>query len=280
MSARIRAFGAVARLDFAEVMRSRWLVFTLAIYALLAAVFVLVGLRESTVVDFTGSGRVLLSFSHSLVLLLPLLALTATGQIVNGARASGSLELLLSQPITRSDYFAAVSFVRYAILVGPLIVLTIGVGMFGHFALGQTIPWAFVARALACGASLLFAFVGVGMLVTVLTQSQAKAMIAVLVLWLASVALLDFALAGLMLEWHVPARFVFVLASLNPVEAARLALLSSAEPQLATLGPVGFYLANQLGARALFAIGIAWPTLVGFGCWSLAGWSFRRGDAV
>ena len=59
-----------------------------------------------------------------------------------------------------------------------------------------------------------------------------------------------------------------------------MALLASAEPTLATLGPVGFYLANRLGANALFALGLAWPALVGVAAW-LAAWNaFRRGDAV
>ena len=37
----------VARLDFAEVLRSRWLVFCLVVHTILAAMFVLVGLRDA-----------------------------------------------------------------------------------------------------------------------------------------------------------------------------------------------------------------------------------------
>jgi hypothetical protein len=78
----------------------------------------------------------------------------------------------------------------------------------------------------------------------------------------------------------VPALAVFALAAANPVQAARLALLSSAEPTLATLGPVGFFLANRVGAGALFGLGVAWPALVGGLGWWLAWAAFRRGDAV
>ena len=91
-----------ARLDLAEVRRSRWITFCVAVYAVLAGVLVLVGMRESTLLGFTGVGRVLLAFSHALVLVLPLLALTATGQLVGRARDDGSLELLLAQPLARS----------------------------------------------------------------------------------------------------------------------------------------------------------------------------------
>ena len=74
------SFRAVARLELAEVLRSRWILFCLLVYTTLAALFVIVGTRESTVVGFTGMGRALLSFTHVLVFLLPLLALTATAR--------------------------------------------------------------------------------------------------------------------------------------------------------------------------------------------------------
>ncbi len=86
-----REIAVVARLDFAEVLRSRWLVFCLLVHAALAAMFVLVGLRESGVIGFTGMGRALMSWSHALLFLLPLLALSATTQVVNTARDDGSL---------------------------------------------------------------------------------------------------------------------------------------------------------------------------------------------
>lgn len=275
-----RATLAIARLDLAEVLRSRWLLFTLVIYLVLAGVFVFVGLRESSVLEFTGTGRVLLSFSHALLLLLPLLALSATGQVINGARATGSLELLLSQPISRWDYFCAISLVRLLTLVVPLVVVTVAIALFAQLALGQPIPWGFLARALACGVALLVAFVGVGLLVTTVAHSQAKAAIAVLVIWLFSIALLDFALAGVLLQWRLPPHLVFAITASNPVEAARLALVSSADPELSVLGPVGFYLATKVGVSGLFVLGLAWPIAVGLGCWAAAGALFRRGDVV
>jgi ABC-2 type transport system permease protein len=94
------------------------------------------------------------------------------------------------------------------------------------------------------------------------------------------VALLDLAGIGLLLRWRVPAHAVFLLAAANPVQAARMALLSLAEPSLATLGPVGFYLTNRIGTRALFTLGVAWPVALGAGAWCLALWRFRRGDVV
>lgn len=271
---------ALARLDLAEVTRSRWLTFCVGLYAVLAALFVLIGLRESTVLGFTGIGRVLLSLSHALVLLLPLLALTATGQVINRAQDDGTLELLFSHPLSRSEYFAGITGVRYALLLLPLVALMVIVALLGRVLFGSAIPWSFLARSLAACAGLLWAYTGLGLAVSVFVRNQAKAVMLLLALWVAGVVLLDFALIGLMLQWRLNAPSVFVLAALNPVEAARLALLSAAEPSLSILGPVGFFLANRLGAGWLLVAGVGWPLLVGLAAWSLARERFIREDLV
>jgi ABC-2 type transport system permease protein len=275
-----RGFVAVARLDFAEVSRSRWLAFALGVYVLLASVFVMVGLKESTVLGYTGTSRVLLSFCHTLVLVLPLLGLSATGLVVNQARATGTLELVLAQPVSRLDYFSAVAAVRFGFLTLPLVIVIGIVALVGQLAFGQAVPWGMLGRAVVISSALLAAFVGLGLLITTTVANQAKAVMVVLLVWLTSAALLDFALVGLMLEWRLPPRLVFALAALNPVEAARLALLSAVDRELSVLGPVGFYLANRLGNSALFAVGVIWPVLVGAASWSFAARWFQKGDVV
>ena len=111
-------------------------------------------------------------------------------------------------------------------------------------------------------------------------RRQTRAQTYVLLTYAASIALLDFALVGMMLQWRLRPEGVFVLAALNPVEAARMALLSSADPELSVLGPVGFFLSTRLGPGRLFALGVGWPLLVGTLAW-LAGFRrFRRDDLV
>jgi ABC-2 type transport system permease protein len=274
-----REVRAVARLDLGEVLRSRWLLLCGATYAVLGGAFVLVGLRESTVLGFTGMSRVLLSLSHALLLVLPLLAISATCQVINRAREDGTLELLFAQPLSRGAYFAGVTLTRYLVLLAPLVVLLIALTALG-IRTSEGNVWPFVLRAVAVSASLLWASAGAGLAISTFTRNQAKAMVYGLVLWAGAAALLDFALVGLMLQWRLNPRLVFVLAAANPVEAARLALLSGVQPDLQTLGPVGFYLATRLGARALLAVGLLWPAVLGSTCWALAFRAFRRGDVV
>lgn len=277
---RTRELATIARLELADVLRSRWLLFAFGAYGLLAAVFVLVGLRESAVFGFTGLGRVFLSFYHALLLLLPLMGLVASGQAVGRARDEGTLEFLLSQPIGRGMYFSAISLVRLLVLAGPLAVLVLGVALYGQLVLGQPVPWGFLGRSLLICTSLLVAFVGLGMAVSTLVRHPARATMYLVLLWALAIAFLDFGLIGLMLKWRLNPQLVFLLAAVNPVEAARLALLSGLTPELGTLGPVGFYLATRLGGALLFVAGTAWPAVVGLTAWLVAHHRFRTGDIV
>jgi ABC-2 type transport system permease protein len=271
---------AIARLDLAAIRRSRWILFCLVTYAALAVVLVMASSRESAILGFTGSSRVLLSFTHALLLALPLIALTATAPVIQRAREDGSLELMLSQPLSPATWFAATFGVRYLALLAPLALAMIGIGAWGQLAHGDPIPWPFVGRALAISASLLLAFAGIGACISAYVRDPARVITYLVVAWALGVALLDFGVIGVLLRWQVNAQAVFALAIANPVEAARLALLGHLDPDLGTYGPVGFYLANRIGTGALFAIGLVWPATVG----ALTGWlayqRFRRSDRV
>ncbi len=270
----------VARLDLAEVRRSRWLASCLIVHFLLAAAFVLVGLRESSVLGFTGMGRALMSLSHALVFLLPLLALVATAQVVNGARDDGTLELLLSHPVSRRGWFAGTTLLRLCALVAPLLVAMPIMAIVGSLAFGQDIPWSYLARTLLVGTSLLACYTAIGLWISTFVRNQAKALMLAVLAWAASVAFLDFGLVGMMLQWRLPPASVFSIAALNPVQCARLALLSAAQPELSTFGPVGFWLANRVGTVGLFAIGIGWPLLLGLTTWTHAQARFCRRDLL
>lgn len=275
-----RDFLAVFRLDLAETLRSRWWVFALVLYAALGAIFIFGGMRESTLLGFTGMSRVMLSASHALLLVLPLLALTATVQVVNRARDDGALELLFSLPIRRGAYFSGISAARLLALVVPLVLLFAAFGLMARFTFGQPIAWPLLGRALLIGVAVVVSFTGFGLAVSTFVRNQAKAVTWSLVLWVLAVALLDFALVALLLQWHVRPQVVFALAAINPVEAARIALLAGAEPELSVLGPVGFFASQNLGGAALLALGVTWPLGSGLLAWTLALRRFSRGDVV
>lgn len=271
---------AMMRLDWADVCRSRWLYLFLALNILLAGSFILIGMRESALLGFTGMGRVMFSVAHVLLLLLPLLALMLSGQVVTRGRDDGSLELLFSHPLPRETYFLSISAVRYGALLVPFVGLMGVLAISAWIGFGESISWTALLRQTAVCAGLLWAFTALGLAVSVSVRNQARALIYLILIWLAGVVLVDFGVIGLMLQWGLNAKGVFVLATLNPVEAARMALLSSAEPTLANLGPVGFYLTSQIGPAWLFVIGLFWPLLLGCAAWAYARREFLTQDLI
>ena len=156
----------------------------------------------------------------------------------------------------------------------------VAVGLFGRLAFGQEIAWTFIGHCLVLCSVLVWAFCGIGLWVSATVQNSARATMYLLLIWVAGIALLDFALAGMMLQWRLEPRVVFLLAGLNPVQSIRMALLSSADPELSVLGPVGFYLANQIGSTGLYALGVGWPMLLGTVAWASGLRKLRRGDVV
>ncbi|MBK6462197.1 MAG: ABC transporter permease [Myxococcales bacterium] len=252
------------RLEIAEAMRSRWLVFTAVVYGLVFAGFVWLGLRESRVMGFTGLSRVVLNVSNAIVLVVPLVALIATSQVIVKARHSGYFELMLSQPVRRSEWFVSAVASRLAVIVGPLLVL-FAAALVGS-ALGAQPDAAtgpIVARCLAVTVSLAWAFIGIGFWISASARTPERATVLALLAWVVASALHDFALIGALLRVRLPPEVVFVLAAANPVESARIAVLSGVDPELSVLGPVGFWLANTLGPRLMLAVGVAWPALLG-----------------
>jgi ABC-2 type transport system permease protein len=269
----VNATRVMFRLEIADALRSRWLLFTASIYASVFTLFVWLGLRESSVLGFTGLSRVVLNVSNAVVLAVPLVALVATSQTVVRARQSGFFELMLSQPMRRADWFAGVVASRFAVVVGPLLVLLALAPVVGA-ASGERdaalVPM--VLRSLAVTASLAWAFIGVGFWISARARTPERATVLALVAWIAASALHDFALIGALLRWKLTPQVVFALAAANPVESARIAILGGIDPELSVLGPVGFWLANTLGPTLMLAVGVGWPAVVG----SLALWRAER----
>ena len=280
MSALVSRTGALFRLELAEAMRSRWLVFTGAVYSLVFGVFIWLGLRESSVLGFTGMSRVVLNVANAMVLTIPLVALVATSQSIVRARSSGFFELFLSQPVRRTEWLKATLLARACVVVAPLVVLLL---LALAFSLGEGSDGTLgpmVLRSLVVVAGLAWAFVGIGLWISSAAKSAERATVLALVAWLGAAMLHDFALIGILLRWRLPAELVFVLAAVNPVESSRIAILGGIDPELSVLGPVGFWLANGLGARWSMVIGVGWPVLLGTVAMVLAARRLNRSDLV
>lgn len=175
------ATSAFLRLELGDALRSPWLAFTAAAYGVLFGAVVFLH-RD---------------VSEPLVIVLPLVALAATSPAITRARTTGYFELLFAQPCTRQSWFGAVLASRVALITAPLLALVL-----------LAPP---LARSVAVTAALVWAFAGVGLLVSAGSRTPERAIVAAIVVWLATSSLL----VGL--SRALGARWAFVVDAACPL---------------------------------------------------------------
>jgi ABC-type transport system involved in multi-copper enzyme maturation permease subunit len=271
--------GALDRLEAHAVIRARWFYASLALATGIAGFFLLVAARESSVLGFTGFGRVMGGVVQAALLLLPVLALFATSQSVTSARQAGVMEWYLAQPVSRGAVFRALFLPRLGAValptaaVVPLLAAAAAV-------LGQPVEPSLTLAFITLLAGESFCFSALGLWVGTVSRSPEQALLRALVLWIACALLVDFALLGLLLRWELPAWAIFSLAGLNPMQAGRIGILAVIDAQMGALGPVGTWATVMLGPRWTAALGLGWPVVLGFAAVFLARRAFLRRDAL
>jgi ABC-2 type transport system permease protein len=111
----------VARKDFEDAVRSRWLLGLTAFFTVLIAVVAYV-VRPGGGETFSSNAILNLVNGTLVTTLVPLIALVVAYSAVVGERESGSLKLLLSLPHSRSDVIVGKVLGRSAALVLPVVV--------------------------------------------------------------------------------------------------------------------------------------------------------------
>jgi ABC-type transport system involved in multi-copper enzyme maturation permease subunit len=197
--------------------------------------------------------------------------LLGTHSAIVRAKSSGFFELMLAQPVKRSTWFWGLLLSRLLVLVGPLLVILAGCAVAAAFVEPEPELAGVAARSVLITAALVFAFVGLGLYFSSRARSIERAMVMALLAFVVTAVLHDMLLIAVLLRTAIPPEVVFLISALNPAEAARVGLLSSVDPELAALGPVGFWLANTLGPGLALAVAIGWPLAIGAaGSWRAA----------
>ncbi|MFN2373479.1 MAG: ABC transporter permease [Cyclonatronaceae bacterium] len=204
----------IIKYQLQDVIRSRWIIFyTLFFWLITDALF-----------RFGGSGEhVILSLMNVVLIVIPLVSIVLGAMYLYNSREY--IELLLSQPITRTSLFSGL----YAGLTIPLA---------SGFALGILAPFAYHGGLTSGGASGVFFLVFVGILLTVVFTALAfsialrfedkiKGLGLSLVLWLFFSVIYD----GLILfiiylfSYYPLQNPVIALTMLNPIDLGRILLM-------------------------------------------------------
>ena len=253
----------ILRKELRDAFRGRWLLAFAATFAVLALTLSLVQ-GSSGDLGAQGFNKTTAGLINLCLLLVPLLALILGAGGIAGERERGTLATLLSQPISPAQlvlgkYLGLVIAVWMAIALGfggagLVMALFSPITDMNHYLL-------FVALSAALAAAML----SIGLFISVFSDGRLKALSIAVVVWFLMVLLYDLGAVGLALSVSSSGRSLLLVVLGNPIECVRILAIMSLESDMEVLGPLGSYVANEVGRGTgvvlLSAALLAWITV-------------------
>lgn len=272
MNIEVTQIGVIAEKEFWDRIRNRWVLAVAAVFTIFALVIAYLGAAQQGAVGFRGIDVTIAGLVSLVIYLVPLIALILGYDAIVGERDRGSLELLLSMPITHLElllgkFFGLAMALTFSTLAGfglAGIILSYEIGLTAlyHYA-------AFLVSALLLG----WAFLSIAVMVSVVARDRIRASGVAIGLWFFYVLVYDLLLLGLLVvtEGKMSLNFFPILLMLNPADIFRI------------LNLFGFEEVRQLyGLATVFPDTLANPWLMGTAMvlWiiaplGLAIWRFR-----
>lgn len=218
-----KPIGVIAAKEFWDRIRNRWVLAVAAVFTLFALIIAYFGAAQQGAVGFRGIEVTIASLVSLVIYLVPLIALILGFDAIVGEREQGSLDLLLSMPITRLELLlgkflglsAALAFSTFAGfgLAGLLLSYRLEPGALFHYA-------GFMLSSILLG----MAFLSLAILVSVLASDRARASGSAIALWFFFVLIYDLALLGTLVASRgaLGGGLFPLLLLLNPADVFRI----------------------------------------------------------
>ncbi len=242
----------IFRKELRDAYRGRWLIAFAATFALVALLLSVVQGSGGDIGE-QGFSRTTAGLINLCLLLVPLLALVLGASSIAGERERGTLATLLAQPISPAQVIIG----KYLGLVGGVwAAIALGFGSAGML-MALVSPITDVEHYLlfiGLSAVLAAAMLSIGMLISVLSDGRLKALSISIVAWFVMVLLYDLGAVGLALAVSSSGRTLLLVVLGNPIECVRILAIMSLESDLDVLGPLGSYVANEVGTGTGIAL--------------------------
>ncbi|MFN0059976.1 MAG: ABC transporter permease [Planctomycetota bacterium] len=255
-----RNVSTIALRELADAARSRWFVLYTLAFAALGLAVSLVSAAGAGGAGISGYGRTTAGLINLVLLVVPLMALTAGAGSIASDRERGMLPYLLAQPVSRVEVLAG----KYIGLAAALFAsLCLGLGgcavilaLKGAGTRPEMILWlAGLSQGLALG------MLSLGMLISVAARKSSVAVGTAIFVWLTLAFVTDLGLMAGTLTMRLRIEELFALSLVNPLQVFKMWSLHAVDASLDVLGPAGLYAMEEYGA---------WLHLI-FGA-SLAAW--------
>jgi Cu-processing system permease protein len=239
----------LARKEMFEALRNRWFMFYSATFAVLTLSISFLSLAGADQYGFAGFNRTAAGLVNLVMLIVPLMAVSAGAASIAGERERGTLAQLLAMPVSRTELLVG-KFLGISLAL--VLALTIGFGLSAAVMVLQGGSGGALAYLSMAGMACLLALgmLSVGLLISVITNKSGTAAGASIVVWLGLAFVSDLGLMGSSVLFRLQLWTLFDAALANPLEVFKMATLSSSQAALSVMGPVGRY-ANYTFGHAL-----------------------------
>jgi Cu-processing system permease protein len=227
----VRTIFIIAVKEIQEGMRNRWVLATTLLLAALALSLTFLGSAPTGNVGAGALDVVVVSLSSLTIFLLPLIALLISHDAVVGEMERGTMTLLLSYPVGRSQVILG-KFCGHVLILAFATVIGYGAAAAALAMTGASVlatSWYAFAAMLGTSIMLGAAFVAVGYLISSLVRDSGTAAGLSVGVWLLMVLVFDMALLGILVVDQgkiVSAPVLEALLFLNPTDLYRMTNLT------------------------------------------------------
>ena len=262
----------IATKEFRDRIRNRWVLAVAIIFSLFALAIAYFGAAQQGSVGFQSIDITIASLVSLVIYLVPLIALILGYDAIVGEKERGSLELLLSMPITRFEILLG-KFLGLSAALASSTVLGFGVGVLLLASQLDTNGLyhylGFVFSAILMG----MAFLSMSLLVSVLSLDRMRASGIAIALWFFFVLIFDLLLMGALVisQGHLGSTVFAALLMLNPADVFRLLNIFNSEQVQNMYGLATVMPDHLTNPTTLMSIMLGW-IIVPF---LIANWRFK-----
>ncbi|MHC8394478.1 ABC transporter permease [Pseudomonas sp. LB3P93] len=231
----------MARKEFNDGFRNRWLLAISLLFAVLATGIAWLGAAASGQLGFTSVPATIASLTSLATFLMPLIALLLAYDAIVGEDESGTLLLLLTYPLGRGHILLG-KFVGHGLILALATLIGFGCATLAIAVLVNDVDlslllWAF-GRFMASSTLLGWGFLGMAYGLSSVSAEKSTAAGLALGVWFFFVLVFDLALLALLVlsEGPFSPKILPWLLLLNPADIYRLINLSGFEPGAGSAG--------------------------------------------
>ncbi len=270
----------VAAKELRDGLRNRWIMAITLIFALLSLGLAYFGAAAAGRVGFTSLDTTLISLASLAIFIVPLIALLLAYHTIVGEEEQGTLLLLLTYPLGRTQLLVG-KFLGHAGIIAISSLLGFGIaGVVMALFSTQSTPKELVGAYSYFILSVMLlglVFVAFAHLISVIVNEKSRAAGLALLVWFLFVLIFDLVLLGLLVatEGRIGAEIFPYLLLLNPTDIFRLANLASFEATQVHAG-LATIAAPELLSPVFLLFALTLWILLPF---ALACWLFSRRQA-